>query len=168
MSFLLEDGTGLSNSNSYGTVAGFRAYHQDRGAAGVDESTPTDEIVQHLLIKATQYIDRRFGTRMKGLPLTSSQALGFPRQYAYDKLGVMLSSVPTALVNATYEYALRSNADTLWPDPAHSTFGKVIEEIVGPIEVKYSDKTESKVRDYPEVDNLLEGLLRPSGLVRGL
>lgn len=164
MAFLQEDGTGLAASNSYGSVAGFRTYHQDRGATGVDESTPTDEVVEQMLIKASQYIDRRFGASFKGILGSSTQAMAWPRSYAYDERGVAYTLVPTVLEEATYEYALRANSAALWPDEVAQTQGKVVKEKVGPIEVTYAKG--GSLQSYPLADSMLRLITRGRGVIR--
>lgn len=63
MAFIVEDGSGKKGATSYGTVAAFEAYWLDRG---VDISSWTNEDKQACLVKATDYIDTRWGLRFKG------------------------------------------------------------------------------------------------------
>ena len=63
---IVEDGSGVKGADSYASVAHFRAHHTGRGIAGVDVGTLTDAVVESLLIRATDYIDHRWGSRFAG------------------------------------------------------------------------------------------------------
>lgn len=63
MAFIVEDGSGKKGATSYGTVAAFEAYMTDRG---IDISAWTNEDKQACLVKATDYIDTRWGPHFKG------------------------------------------------------------------------------------------------------
>lgn len=106
MAFTVEDGTGLTNSNSYGAVADFKSFHTDRNVTAVVESTYLDTEIQAALIQATDYVDKRFGKRFKGWKQSRAQALEWPRNDAYDDDGYLFADLPQQLKNAIYEYAL--------------------------------------------------------------
>lgn len=63
MAFTQETGSGVLGANAYGTIAGYVAYWADRGVTIAD----SDAVKQSLLIKASRYIDTRWGSRFKGL-----------------------------------------------------------------------------------------------------
>lgn len=63
MAFIVEDGTGVLNANSYATVQGFKDYFGDRGT---DVSAITDPTIQTLLVQATDYIETRWGLLFLG------------------------------------------------------------------------------------------------------
>jgi len=63
MAFVVEDGSGVKNANSYATVQEFRDYHTERGR---DVSGLTDDNIQYALILATDYIDFRWGPLFLG------------------------------------------------------------------------------------------------------
>ena len=118
MTIVVEDGTGLSIAVSYGDVTGFRAYHAARG--NDTARCASDGEVEYGLVRATDYIDMRFTSRARGCKVASSQALSWPREYAYDKDGLDLDLVPAQVVKALYEYALIAlmSPDGLTPTPA--------------------------------------------------
>ena len=62
MAFIIENGTGVLGANSYGSFTGYVAYFADRGVTITD----TQAVVQGLLVKATDYIDTRWGLRFLG------------------------------------------------------------------------------------------------------
>lgn len=119
MAFLVEDGSGVPVANSYITEAYADTYHSDRGnTAWSDFTSPEQEAA---LIRASEYIDKRFGRRFRGLRKTKDQGLEWPRLDAFDNDGYLLSGVddlPRNLEKATAEYALRALiCGVLAPDP---------------------------------------------------
>lgn len=120
MGFVPETGVGLSNSNSYVTLAFANTYHQDRFNTHW-ESAPDGE-KQAALIRATDYIDKRFGRKFRGERQGHDQALEWPRTNAFDSDDFLMSGVdqiPRQLQKATCEYALRAlTLRPLAPDPA--------------------------------------------------
>ena len=144
MTLTVEDGTGLAGADSLVSVAIADAYHT---AMGNTTWTGTDAAKEIALRRATQYIDNRYTYR--GTKLTSTQALAWPRVGYED--GYTVEAWPVAnLKAACCEAALRALSDTLQTDVAAD---QVTEETVGPITVKYAQKT-GQTR-YPVVDSLL-------------
>lgn len=137
MNFVVEDGTGLPNANSYCEVDFFRDYWSDRG---VDYTGKTDEELQGLLVQATQYIDRSY--RYIGRKLTKDQSLQFPRIYFYD--GTFYKNLPIEIKLATCEAVkviidggeLFSNVSDLVTEKS---------EAVGVIKTTYKYQTASQV-----------------------
>lgn len=163
MAFVYEDGTGKADANSFASVAFADAYFADRSIA---TWTGTDAEKQACLVKATDYIEGRFGLRFKGEKETELQALAFPRT------GV--SGMPVNLLKATSEYALRAKAAALAPDPKMDASGLAIVGIkkkVGPIETDTqfatsgSGSVPATFRPYPSADMLLAGLINSSRTV---
>lgn len=62
MAFVVEDDTGVKSANAYVSVQEFKDYHADRGNALSGGSGDQ----QKAIVKATDYIDKRFGARFKG------------------------------------------------------------------------------------------------------
>lgn len=170
MAFVVEDGTGLPNANSYAAVADADAYFLERA---ILTWTGTPEQKASWLIQATDYIELRFSLRFAGekeFTVDPVQALSFPRVDIEGYTGV-----PLCLKRATYEYANRARAGLLAPDPAmdatnRSYIGKKTK--VGPIEtdVQYAQTgagaTAALFRPYPAADQLLRPLLAPSAGTR--
>lgn len=163
MAFVVEDGTGKIDANSYGAIAGADAYFAERG---VTAWTGNDTVKQQALVKATDYIDTRFSTRFKGYVLypDTPQALAFPRT-AFDGL-------PAPLLKATYEYALRSLSGALAPDPTTDASGNTVKRFkkkVGPLEKEYEFATDTSstnaFKPYPMADALIAKLLNPANRV---
>lgn len=148
MAFVVEDGSGLELANAYETLEEFKEHHDDRG---VDYSAFTDPQIQVGLVKAADYVDKRFGRRFRGCKLSRVQGLEWPRTSAYTDDDYLFSGVPVVLKKAIAEYAMivlqlgRDLAPMPAPDfgiqdPAtgevsNDSSGKIIEKIeeVGPI-----------------------------------
>lgn len=193
MAFLAETGDGTASANSYIDVAFADTYHADRGHtawAGV-LTTVTTQQKQEALIRATDHIDRTFGTMYKGYKSTDAQGLEWPRSNARSPNGYSLLEVPAALQKATAEYAIRALLyGVLTPDPPPETprqalteaetlpeygegQGKVVltRDKVGPIETerRFSKTASTTLPSHPAADMMLRPLLRAanSRIVRG-
>lgn len=155
MSFVVEDGTGLANATSYIAVATADDYFTDRGVA---EWVGTDPVKQGALIRATDYIDKKYGSRFLNDRLTEIQALEFPRT-VFDPI------MPVVLQYACAEYALRALSGPLMPDPTVDATGRTVvssSDSVGPISTSRTYNAGSKVslfRPYPAADMLMRSLI---------
>lgn len=186
MAFTPEDGSGLSNSNSYVELSFSNDYFDDRGNATWSGASDTDK--QTALVRATDYIDKRFATRFKGRRSSGEQSLQWPRTDATDNDGYDLTGVPTKLKQATCEYAFIALSMALAPNPSTNpgteSSGIVTrrDEQVGPIResVTYQSTTtsvtqqvtsgsrkvssnvvsEASLPEYPSADLLLEPCLK--------
>jgi len=165
MAFIVEDGTGISNANSYTDVAFADAYFVERG---VSEWTGTSTEKQQALVKATDYIETKYIGQFGGViefPDTP-QALSFPRVRLYDQNGLLVSGIPAKLQQATCEYALRSKSAQLLADPAIDKSGTAVKERsskIGPLEEKvvYASVSGSvSLAEYPAADRLLQFYLQ--------
>lgn len=157
MTFVVEDGTGLPDSNSFVDVQFANDYFQLRG---ISEWTGSEDQKQAWLVQATDYLSARF--RYKGEQLNSGQALPFPRT------GNGFPAMPVNLLKATCEYAIRSKNAPLAPDIVVDDTGRAIAgktEKVGPIEDSVTYATSgpgasiAMFRPYPAADMLLRGLI---------
>lgn len=165
MAFVVEDGTGLPNANSYSDVAYADDYFAERG---ITAWTGDDSQKQAWLIQATDYIQQVFASRFVGAKATPDQALAWPRIFAVTRDGLELDSnmVPSAVVRACCQYALRAIQGPLMPDPLVSAEGYNVvtsRKKVGPIEKEFrimgSSGSPILIRSYPAADTLLTGLL---------
>lgn len=124
MALIVEDGTLVADANAYITVAFFNSWHSARG---VDVSNFETSAIEAAIVKATDYVDKRFGTRFVGEKLDDDQSLMWPRLSAWTNQGDFIQSdkVPTELKRAVVEYARVALALTdLLPIPAPD-FNKV-------------------------------------------
>lgn len=119
MALVVEDGTGLVNANSYISESFADTHHDDRGNTKWGAGSSADQ--QSALIRAADYIDKRWGIWFRGIKGSSTQALQWPRVGAFDNSGYVLDGVPVLLEKASAEYALRALLNNvLAPDPSAS------------------------------------------------
>lgn len=110
----------------------------------------TDGVREAALVRATDYIDNRFGQRF------TDEAL-------------VLEELPVNLQRACCEYALRALTAALAPDPQVDPSGVSVVTIrkkLGPLEKQLQvlgTGNPQILRAYPAADMLLRGLLKPTG-----
>ena len=162
---IVEDGSGVTNANSYETVAGVRAYALNRGI--VLSAVDNDVIVQ--LITACDYLES-FADQYVGQPVLYTQALSWPRQMVqFDpNTPFPTNAIPTQLIQAQDEAVIAIfQGITLQPDVDYSGGGYLIEAKVGPIISKYSEKIGTTSEPIlPKVMAKLKMLLNPGVALR--
>ena len=96
MAFVVEIGTGLATATAYVDVAFVDAYFLDRNNLNWTASTLQK---QAAIIKATDYIDTRWGNSFLGRSEFPDipQALCFPRLNILNKDGRFVTGIPTIL-----------------------------------------------------------------------
>jgi len=165
MAFIVEIGQQSPDSNAYVSTAFVDDYQSSRGR--VDWSNELTLIKEAAIIRATDYIDQRFGKRFRGYKRSKIQALEWPRNNASDNDNWFFMGeheIPPQLKKACAEYALIAlRIGELLPNPplpvnpqsltANSSqtilpTGVVVNkrEKVGPIEeeTKYQSSAESQ------------------------
>ncbi|MBT2326118.1 hypothetical protein J7E62_27700 [Variovorax paradoxus] len=154
MAIVVESGAGLSNAESYVSVADATTYHAARGNAAWG-LLASDTIREQLLRKAVDYMTQAYGQRWKGERINSTQALDWPR---YDVVAngyyVPSDSVPLGVAHACAELALRAATVSLAPDVTR--LKKRVK--VGPIETEYEPGSSALPR-FTAVDNMLAAYL---------
>lgn len=155
MSLIVEDGTGLSTAESYGSVADADTYHANIG--NTTWGTLTTAVKEQLLRKATNYMIQTYRMRWAGVRKNDTQALDWPRflvprldteaLYAYYDS----DSVPGEVKVACFELALKANSAALAPDTERLTK----REKVGQLEVEYDTVNGKAYKMYRAIDNLL-------------
>ena len=135
MAFVVETGAGLANANSFASVAAADAYVADRGITGW--STLTTTAKEQALIRATDYLEATYRSAWKGFRNTEAQALSWPRYDVWVEMFLIDSdTVPSAVVRATIEMALKATTNTdLIPDTGRT----ITREKVDVIEIDYSE-----------------------------
>lgn len=116
--FIVEDGSGLTDSNSYLSVEDADQYF-DNHSAPVAWTSAVLADKQNALRIATQYLDVVFGEVWVERRTNDEQALDWPRAFVNDSDGFAVESdiIPQAIEDATAEMALRSiSGTTLLPD----------------------------------------------------
>ena len=156
MALIVENGSGLSNAESYASVAECDAYHLARGNTAWTGTTDQKEIALRL---ATQAIEVEYVGRWLGQRINQDMSLSWPRNAVYDSDDYYISAsvVPQRIKDATCELALRQvQGDTLVPDISEPGDIEAESVTVGPISVstEYSGG-KSQVKEYSIVDSLL-------------
>ena len=129
---VIEDGSGLSNSNSYATEAELTAYADDRGQT-------TSSAEADLLIIAMDYIEQQ---PFKGTKNTKDQALQWPRYGAYiDGFPIDTDEIPQLLKDAQMEAALAVDAGN---NPSGTVDRSTKREKLGDMEIEYTDGSRSE------------------------
>ena len=124
ISFVVEDGTGKTNSTSYtslATASDFVALNKHE----TDWSGLTDGQKENLLMRATLILDDNMS--WYGDMADSKQALQWPRLGVFDKSGTEISSstIPTFLKYATAELARMFNKEDRDLDPDTKGFSSL-------------------------------------------
>ena len=146
---VVEDGTGLSNADSFVSVAYADTYFTTRGVSAWASLTNKEA----LLIKATDYIEAVYSESWKGVTLNDTQSLSFPR--IIDDATVY----PDRLLKAVCELALKANDGDLLVDVEQRT----VEEKVDVITVKYAEYSDQKTQ-YSMVYGLISPYLLSTGV----
>lgn len=179
MALTKEDGTIVTDANSYADAADSIAYQTDRGRqAWLDATT---EVQEAALVRATDYIETRYGRRFVGEPLGDVQELAWPRQLAvYPRTGnpFPTDEVPEDVLNATILYAgeiIGPDGDDLelmtelaiTPEITSSNVRSKREKVdVLEESTQYFEggATLRTIQPFPEADRLLRPWLRGGGL----
>lgn len=132
MALIVEDGTGLTTSNTYASEAELAAYAAARGVT----ITGTDT---QLLLTAMDYLESK---NFIGDKYSSAQALQWPRINVYiDGYYVAYTTIPTLLKEAQIELALSIDGGT---NPMANLDRETVREKVDVIEVEYSKSAMSR------------------------
>ena len=142
-------------------------------AVAVAKGTPGNDVATTETVTAASWAAV---TLVGGSDTEEPQWLSFPRTDLFDREGLRVLGIPTKLLQATSEYAVRTVAGTkLSPDPAVDATGQIVagsKVKVGPIETetRFSDAgtLAQLIRPYPAADRLLAGYILQGGrVIRG-
>ena len=167
--FVVEDGTGKTDANSYISVADADQYNENHAndSAWVGAGQADKEKGLRL---ATQYIDARFNARWKGRRVNEDQALDWPRWGVQDEDDYYIDSdvVPTQVKNACVELAIKQvGGEELMPDLSDPGTVKSTSVKVGPIAESITCLNgNSPIKRFRLVDDILSDLVWPPGAIR--
>jgi hypothetical protein len=115
MSLIVEDGTGLTNADSYISVADATTYLTNFGSG--DAWSAIDPATQEVLLrKSTRDLDTLFGASYASCLGSTTQSLLWPRDSFTDKNGRTVSGLPKEVGYAVAELALiNSTSDVTGP-----------------------------------------------------
>lgn len=166
MALVVETGSGLSNAESYCSVADATAFNDGQQAiASWGAASTTAQ--ENALRQATLYIDGLYGQRFPGQRYSESQALRWPRSNAFDDEGVAIgvNTIPTKLRDATAEIAIQIVAGTP-PFVTEKTPGDLTAKTVklGDLMIAKEFSGAQKAQpDFPKARALLASLIGPKG-----
>lgn len=159
ISFIVEDGTGLTNSTSYVSVAEFYQYWENKGVDYTDTDTYPTATIQAWLNDATAYAD--LTKHWAGAISDEDQALAVPRTGWSDCYGRDVDdSVPTYLKNGVCELA-GSRQGT---DPESTAEYGVASHRYGPVSVTYRGGANGQSVTYPTADRWFAKLHQKIGM----
>lgn len=161
MALVIEDGSGRSDAETYVSLTDCDAYHAGRGNSAW---TGEDAVKEAALREATSFVEDSYRGLWRGVRAKWKQALSWPRFGVVDQDGFNIAndSIPTLLMDAVCEAALRAIQSDLTPDLDRG--GEIKRQKVDVIETEYKDGAPpGKV--YPEIENKLACLLVNSHLI---
>lgn len=139
---IVEDGSGVTDANSYVTVAEYRAYATPRGV-----SLPvSDTEVETQLILATDYLEAQC---WKGIAAYDGQGLALPRDEVYIGGSLIASDmIPNKIKFAQMQLAIQvNNGVDLMPTVVGGS-ASVVREKVGPLETEYASSLTVGTQPY--------------------
>lgn len=145
---IVEDGTGITNADSYVASVDCDTYHANFGNAAWAGATQTAK--DAALRQATQYLDSHY--RFTGYQLTYQQALLWPRSNVWI-YGVYVRWPVKRVVQACCELALRALTGKLQADVSDQVN---LSEKVGDIEVRHAYSANAGQVRFAVVDDLLK------------
>ncbi len=168
MALVVETGSGSATAESYISVADATTYHAARGNAAW-AALASDTVREQLLRKSTEYMMQVYRQSWKGVRMTATQALDWPRAYVYlepvitganiDYPNLVASNiVPTEVKRACAELALKASSAELYADQEQT----VKREKLGPLEWEYDPNSQTTKR-YSAVDAMLAPYFAGSG-----
>ena len=154
MALIIEDGSGVSNANSYASVGTVDAYHTSRGnATWTGDTTPKEAAI----LRAMDYIE---GMPWKGQRAIYTSTLEWPRLNDLDRSGypIAADTVPQGVILALCAAALVELVTPGALAPVLERGGMVKREKVDVIETEYMDGAPSSTT-YPAIMAPLKGLV---------
>lgn len=151
MSLVVEDGTGLTNAESYISVVDATTYHASMGNAGWVGTQTQMEVA---LRQATQYLDTTY--RFRGTTIKKNQpqqALMWPRFGVYFNNAYIQWPI-NRVIQATCEAALRAlvSPGSLTVDQSDA---QLLDVTVGPVSAKFQSYQQGGQVRFKVVDKLL-------------
>jgi hypothetical protein len=165
MTLVVEDGTGLSNANTYASVDEFTTFMTDRGETTIAEAdTDQKEIA---LIKSADYMMQKYRLLWKGSRAQTDQRLDWPRRGVdvpdffdpfyrdlsniplsfQDTLFIPENEVPTSIKEGQMLIAKETFSGDQSSGTLQDTLGRVTKrEKLGVLEVEYFNSEDGSTR----------------------
>lgn len=176
MALIVEDGTGKVDAESYASIVQYKA-RCDR--MGVSYAGETDADIEARLRQAFEHMIEAYRLRLAGSRVSTTQAGDWPRYNVpmHDGPGGSASpsyypsgAVPTEVVNANIDLAVKAKAGPLNPDLTQAV-KSIRERVEGVVDTEtvYADYSMA-TKSYPAIDARLRPFFAAQGgvkLVRG-
>lgn len=154
----------------YGSVADSKVYFADRKIPEWEGAGDDDATLAAILLRATEFIDGRYASMFPGGKMGyRAQIREWPRFNAWDRNGdpILTTEIPVEVVHATYEAALREQANpgTLTPDVDFSSRRQSV-RVEGAVAVTFATlplRAEAYRTIMTIVDQILAPILTGSG-----
>ena len=161
ISFVVEDGTGLPNANSYCDLDYALEYCVSKGYT--NWLSLTEDMQKVYIIRGTEFVDNFYN--WKGRKGSQSQSMAFPRLELYDGDNYEVRGIPDRLKKACIEAAFlnsSSGSDTLFTTKDEN--GAIKRQKVDSLEVEYfsnqQNETNINAVDYTTIYDILNKLLK--------
>lgn len=157
MAFIVENGAGLADANSFASVEYADEYFADR--MNGTWAKLTMDAKKAALLRATAYVCGQY--EFKGVRRSAKQGLCFPRTGVTDPANNPVVGVPDCILIVTCELAVRASAGPLIQDPVVDEGGRPIKMKqlrAGPLHktIEYAGPGEYvEMSRYPAVDALM-------------
>lgn len=154
MAIVVEDGTGMANSNSYASETELDDYCDERAI------TLADGDAEAALIRASSALDGAYRMSYPGYrTLSRDQAMEWPRTAAYDYEGVMIdaSTVPYEIKHATFEMAIREVAEPGIMTPDLERGGFIRRMKAGSVEIEYGGSNNQTI--FTIIDGIMSKII---------
>lgn len=168
VNLIVEDGTGLPDSNSYCDLDYALEYCTMKGYTSWQSLSENEQKV--FIIRGTEFVDNFFNWR--GRKGKGSQALSFPRIDVYDDDQYLIHGIPEKLKKACLEAAFlnsTSGSDTLFATKDEN--GAIKRQKVDSLEVEYfsnqQNETNFNAVDYTSIYDILNKLLKGLYMEKG-
>ena len=155
MALTVEDGTGVTDADSYADQTFLDTYHTNHGNSGWTFS-------EAAVRRAMNYIEGRYSGRWRGSKqfAYSVNSLSWPRTGAVDRDGLSIAGVPLRLRQALAEAALLEVGTAGTLQPALTRGGAIKRERVeGVVEREFFEGAPTR-STFTRIDDLLAPLLR--------
>lgn len=162
MAFVVEDGSGVEDANSYLNADAFKAYADARGLVYEDDAAK----IEQALIRATSWLDSTYRSRWPGARLNGrAQDLAWPRSDATDADGEEITEdeIPQEVLDATAEAAFRELTEVGSLSPDLERGGAIKSLKAGSVAIEYAS-TAAATTTFSTIDGLLSGLLIGGGV----
>jgi len=171
MSLIVETGAGLTNAESYISVADTDAYWADVGNALWDALTETEK--EQALRRATRFMAWIYRVKWAGRRTAQAQALDWPRyNVLVEDLPVPSNEVPLTVRQACAELAIRAAAGPLLED-VDTGSSQIKKDKTGPLETEYFEAHVDPAERFLSIGAMLQPYFGGAGgsnsikLVRG-